>query len=109
MLDIVRVSGPPVRSCSKGGKVSAFDLVIRGGPVVDGNGGPPRTADVGIIGRVISDVGPGLGRGRREVGADGTLVTPGFPDIHTHYHWPAPGWTRERSGSPRRGRLTSSW
>ena len=33
MLDIVRVSGPPVRSCRKGGKVSAYDLVIRAGPL----------------------------------------------------------------------------
>jgi N-acyl-D-aspartate/D-glutamate deacylase len=85
MLDIVRVSGPPVRSCGKGGKVSAYDLVIRGGRVVDGNGGPPRTADVAITGGVIAEVGPALGRGRREVGADGALVTPGFVDIHTHY------------------------
>jgi len=65
--------------------VSAFDLVIRGGTVADGNGGPPRTADVGITGGLIADVGPGLGRGRREVSADGALVTPGFTDIHTHY------------------------
>jgi N-acyl-D-aspartate/D-glutamate deacylase len=85
MLDIVRVSGLPVRSCGKGGKVSAYDLVIRAGTVVDGNGGPPRTADVAITGGVIAEVGPALGRGRREVGADGALVTPGFVDIHTHY------------------------
>ncbi len=65
--------------------MSAFDLVIRGGTVADGNGGPPRTADVGITGGVVMDVGPGLGRGRREVSADGALVTPGFTDIHTHY------------------------
>jgi N-acyl-D-aspartate/D-glutamate deacylase len=65
--------------------VSAFDLVIRGGTVADGNGGPPRTADVGIAGGVIADVGRGLGPGRREVSADGALVTPGFTDIHTHY------------------------
>jgi N-acyl-D-aspartate/D-glutamate deacylase len=65
--------------------VSAFDLVIRGGTVADGNGGPPRTADVGITGGIIADVGPGLGRGRREVSADGALVTPGFVDLHTHY------------------------
>lgn len=64
--------------------MSAFDLVIRGGTVADGNGGPPRTADVGVTGGVIADVGPGLGRGRREVSADGALVTPGFTDIHTH-------------------------
>jgi hypothetical protein len=50
MLDIVRVSGPPVRSCGKGGEVSAYDLVIRAARVVDGNGGPPLTADVAITG-----------------------------------------------------------
>jgi N-acyl-D-aspartate/D-glutamate deacylase len=65
--------------------VSVFDLVIRGGTVVDGNGGPPRSADVGITGGIVVDVGQGLGRGRREVSADGAVVTPGFVDIHTHY------------------------
>ncbi|HET9969637.1 MAG TPA: amidohydrolase family protein, partial [Streptosporangiaceae bacterium] len=65
--------------------MSAFDLVIRGGTVADGNGGPPRTADVGLTGGLITEVGEGLGRGRREVSADGALVTPGFTDIHTHY------------------------
>ena len=53
--------------------------------MADGNGGPPRTADVGITGGIVADVGPGLGRGRREISADGALVTPGFVDIHTHY------------------------
>ena len=53
--------------------------------MADGNGGPPRTADVGITGGIITEVGPGLGRGRREISADGALVTPGFVDIHTHY------------------------
>jgi N-acyl-D-aspartate/D-glutamate deacylase len=65
--------------------VSIFDLVIRGGTVVDGSGSPGRTADVGIDGGIVTDVGHGLGRGRREVSADGALVTPGFVDIHTHY------------------------
>jgi len=65
--------------------VSAFDLVIRGGALADGNGGSPRTADVGITGGIVTEVGPGLGRGRREISADGALVTPGFVDIHTHY------------------------
>ena len=65
--------------------MSNFDLVIRGGTVVDGSGGPARTADVGIDGGIVTDVGHGLGRGRREVRADGAVVTPGFVDIHTHY------------------------
>ncbi len=55
--------------------MSAFDLVIRGGTLVDGQGGPPRPADVGITGGIVADVGHGLGRGRREVSADGAIVT----------------------------------
>jgi len=53
--------------------------------VADGTGAPPRTADVGIAGGIITEIGQKLARGRREVDADGALVTPGFVDIHTHY------------------------
>jgi N-acyl-D-aspartate/D-glutamate deacylase len=63
----------------------AHDLVIRSGRLVDGSGAPPRTADVAVDGGVITDVGQVDERGRREVDADGALVTPGFVDIHTHY------------------------
>jgi N-acyl-D-aspartate/D-glutamate deacylase len=61
------------------------DLVIRGGLVVDGTGGRPRTADVAVAGDRIVEVGVDVGRGRREIDADGLLVTPGFVDPHTHY------------------------
>lgn len=61
------------------------DLVIRGGLVVDGSGAPPRQADVAIEGQVITEVGLGISRGRRELNAQGLLVTPGFVDPHTHY------------------------
>jgi N-acyl-D-aspartate/D-glutamate deacylase len=63
------------------------DLLIRGGLVVDGTGGPPRPADVAVSGGRISDVAePGRTRGARQVlDVDGMLVTPGFVDIHTHY------------------------
>ncbi len=65
--------------------MAEHDLVIRAGTVVDGNGSPPSTADVAIDGDRITDVGTVAGRGRREVDADGLLVTPGFVDIHCHY------------------------
>jgi N-acyl-D-aspartate/D-glutamate deacylase len=65
--------------------VSAFDLVIRGGTVIDGTGAPARTADVAINGGRVAAVGDGVGTGRREIAADGALVTPGFVDIHAHY------------------------
>jgi N-acyl-D-aspartate/D-glutamate deacylase len=62
-----------------------LDLVIRSGTVVDGTGGPARTADVAIAGDRIVAVGKVDGRGRREVDADGAVVAPGFVDVHTHY------------------------
>jgi N-acyl-D-aspartate/D-glutamate deacylase len=61
------------------------DLVIRNGTVVDGTGAPPRRADVAIRGAEIVAVGDAVGRGKREIDAEGLLVTPGFVDIHTHY------------------------
>ncbi|MGE4243113.1 N-acyl-D-amino-acid deacylase family protein [Ramlibacter sp.] len=62
-----------------------FDVVIRGGTVVDGTGAPPRKADVAIVGGKIAGVGEVSGKGREEIDATGQLVTPGFVDIHTHY------------------------
>jgi len=62
------------------------DLVVRGGTVVDGTGGPPRTADVAVDDGRISAVGSLAGAAaRRTLDADGLLVTPGVVDVHTHY------------------------
>ncbi len=61
------------------------DLVIRNGVVVDGSGGPSRRLDVAVEGDRIVDVGADVGKGRREIDADGLVVTPGFIDPHTHY------------------------
>ena len=68
--------------CDNGG---VHDLVIRGGNVVDGSGAAPRSADIAIDGDAISEIGSVDGEGRREIDADGALVTPGFVDVHTHY------------------------
>ena len=61
------------------------ELVIRGGTVVDGTGAPARTADVAIDDGIVVEVGRVDTRGRREIDADGLLVTPGFVDMHTHF------------------------
>jgi N-acyl-D-aspartate/D-glutamate deacylase len=65
--------------------MSDYDLVIRGGTVFDGSGGPPVVADVGIVGDRIATVGRVAGEGREEIDATGLMVTPGWVDIHTHY------------------------
>ena len=61
-----------------------FDVVIRGGAVVDGSGSPMKKADVAISGDRIVAVGEIKGSGLREIDASGRIVTPGFVDIHTH-------------------------
>jgi N-acyl-D-aspartate/D-glutamate deacylase len=62
-----------------------LDLVIRGGRLLDGTGRPGFRADVGVRDGRIAEVGRIAGRGRRELDADGLLVTPGWVDVHTHY------------------------
>lgn len=62
-----------------------YDLVIRGGRVLDGTGNPWYRADVAIDGDRIAAVGD-LSRavGAREIDARGLYVAPGFIDVHTH-------------------------
>ena len=61
------------------------DIVIRGGSIIDGSGAPVFTGDVAIAGGRIAAVGGKQGPARREIDADGLLVTPGWVDVHTHY------------------------
>ena len=62
-----------------------YDLVIRGGTIVDGSGAETFAGDVAIQNGWIAEVGKVPGRGDEEMDAAGLLVTPGFVDIHTHY------------------------
>ena len=65
--------------------MSTYDLVIRGGTIVDGSGGEPFVGDVAVRGGKIAAVGQGLDAGAEEIDASGKIVTPGFVDVHTHY------------------------
>ncbi|MDT5222567.1 MAG: N-acyl-D-amino-acid deacylase [Mycobacterium sp.] len=62
-----------------------YDLIIRGGTVVDGTGSPARTADIAVREGLIVEVGRVDGTAHRSVDADGLTVTPGFVDVHTHF------------------------
>ena len=85
--------------------MSKFDLVVRGGSVIDGTGTAAKTADVAVRDGQVVEVGRVAGLGKQEAQADGALVTPGFVDIHTHYDGQAT-WANRMSPSSHHGVTT---
>ena len=66
--------------------MAEFDLVIRGGSVVDGTNIPHYNADIAVKdGRVAMIGGRIRGAGAEELDASGCIVAPGAIDLHTHY------------------------
>ena len=62
-----------------------FDLILKGGMVIDGSGGPPFRADIGVIDTMISAVETLDGAESAKVlDVSGHYVTPGFIDAHVH-------------------------
>jgi N-acyl-D-amino-acid deacylase len=61
-----------------------LDLVLKGGTLVDGSGNGRHAADVGIKNNRIVSVGHVTQPSRREIDAQGLIVSPGFIDVHTH-------------------------
>jgi N-acyl-D-amino-acid deacylase len=75
-------AGLLLQGCSKG---KDLDLLIAGGTIYDGTGGPPVRADLGISGGAIRVVGKtGRSRAAAVIEADGMAVSPGFIDVHDH-------------------------
>src|SRR6516165_4132531 len=66
--------------------MAAYDVVIRGGTIVDGTGIPKYRADLAIKnGRVAMISGKIRATGAKELDATGCIVAPGAIDLHTHY------------------------
>jgi N-acyl-D-amino-acid deacylase len=62
-----------------------YDLLIRGGTIVDGTGQPPFQADIAIRNGRIVALKKRSAAAAEEIDATGKIVTPGFVDVHTHY------------------------
>ena len=63
-----------------------YDMVIKGGTIIDGTGAPAFKGDVAIQNGKIAEVSETIEAPAKEVvDASGLLVTPGFVDMHTHY------------------------
>ncbi|MEO8450602.1 MAG: amidohydrolase family protein, partial [Gemmatimonadota bacterium] len=77
----------PAAAVQRAGSAPRYDVVFRGGTVVDGSGGPRYRADVAISGDRIARIaqdGLPKGSGRLELDATGLIVSPGFVDNHAH-------------------------
>ena len=75
-------------ACARQPAQPAYDVVITGGSLVDGNGGPPITGDLGIRDGKIVTIGNTRdlwqAPAKRRIDASGLTVAPGFIDMHNH-------------------------
>ena len=81
MLTDVNVNIVPVQP----EELPVLDLIIRGGQLIDGTGGPRRAASVGIAGGRVVAIGDVDDPAASVIDADGRVVAPGFIDVHTHF------------------------
>jgi N-acyl-D-amino-acid deacylase len=61
-----------------------LDVVIKNGLVLDGTGSPGYRADIGVRDDRIVTIGEIEGEGKKVIDATGSVVTPGFIDLHAH-------------------------
>jgi len=61
-----------------------YDLVIRNATIVDGTGKPAFAGDLAVNDGRIAAVGRVEGSGKKEIDAQGKLLTPGWVDVHSH-------------------------
>jgi N-acyl-D-amino-acid deacylase len=94
-------TGEPTKEESMAG-----DLLVRGGTLIDGTGGPPRPAAVRVRDGIVVEVGTSLkGDGETVIDAAGAVVAPGFIDTHTHYD-PSLWWDPLVDPAPQHGVTT---
>ena len=86
-----------------------YDLLIRGGEVIDPAGDLRGQYDVAVAGGAIAAVAPNLPAEEADcvVDAHGQYVTPGLIDLHTHCYWGATYWGIEADPVAARSGVTA--
>ncbi|MFN3988953.1 MAG: N-acyl-D-amino-acid deacylase family protein [Erythrobacter sp.] len=85
--------------------MAQYDLIIRGGTIIDGTGAAGFVGDVAIKDGLIVSVGAVSGAADQDIDARGKIIAPGFVDIHTHYDGQAT-WDAEMAPSSWHGVTT---
>src|SRR5437660_7655765 len=65
----------------------AFDLILKGGRVVDPSQNIDRVTDIAFSNGKVAKVGDGLTGASETRDVSGYIVTPGLIDLHTHVYW----------------------
>jgi N-acyl-D-amino-acid deacylase len=65
-----------------------YDIVIRGGTIIDPKTELQTVANIGIKDGKIATIVREKITGKEEINAEGKIVCPGFVDIHSHLHFP---------------------
>lgn len=79
LISCLALAGTPARG------QQPYDLLIRGGRLLDGTGNAWYYADVAINGdRIVAMGDLSTAQARRVIDARGLYVTPGFIDVHSH-------------------------
>ena len=95
-------------SSRRAGEAPPFDLLIRGGTVIDPLREDTIAADVGVRAGRIAAVAPGLrGAAAEEFDARGMYVVPGLVDFHVHVYWGATFWGIEADKAGAAGGTTT--
>jgi N-acyl-D-amino-acid deacylase len=84
VLALLLFAPPPPSGFAQSPPREDADILIQGGQVIDGTGGPWMRADVAIKGDTIVYVGRAPVKAKKIIDATGKVVTPGFFDMHTH-------------------------
>ncbi len=86
LLGLVELGIDERETCYPGGFVVDFDLILKNGWVIDGSGGPPFQADLGVSGSKVAALGnlQGVVDAGKILDVTDRYVVPGFIDAHVH-------------------------